>query len=133
MDNIVQTDGAQSGKFRRPAGERIRSRHRREHRRAPGPKSLFRDREQCGEAHFDLSDSRAVMIESVEPGSPADTARLGAGDVLLAIERERIYGVDGSTSTLHRSICVVRTSSTCCAKGSVLRRSFFPSNRLCDS
>jgi S1-C subfamily serine protease len=51
----------------------------------------------------DLSDSRAVLIVSVEPGSPAETAGLREGDVLVAFENEPVRGIDD----LHRRLTLL--------------------------
>jgi S1-C subfamily serine protease len=42
----------------------------------------------------DLDDGRALLVLSVEPGSPAETSNLREGDVILAFEGSSVRGVD---------------------------------------
>ncbi len=51
---------------------------------------------------FSLDDPRGVLVASVEPGSPADTARLREGDIILSIEGERLRGIDDLHQRLAR-------------------------------
>jgi S1-C subfamily serine protease len=49
---------------------------------------------------FRLSDPRGVLVVSVEPNSPADKARLTDGDIILSLDKTRLYGVDELHKTL---------------------------------
>lgn len=51
----------------------------------------------------DLHETRGVLIMSVEPGSPAQTAGLREGDVLVAFEDAPVHGID----ELHRRLTLI--------------------------
>ena len=50
-----------------------------------------------------LTDAHGVLVTSVEPGSPAETAGMREGDVLVAFEDEGIRGIDD----LHRRLTLI--------------------------
>ncbi len=57
---------------------------------------------------FRLNDPRAVLVASVEPNSPADNARLAEGDVIVSLDRTRLFGVD----ELHKALTSIDIGRT---------------------
>jgi S1-C subfamily serine protease len=51
----------------------------------------------------ELEDPRGIVVASVEPGSPAHTSGIDAGDVILAFEGARLHGIDD----LHRLLTTI--------------------------
>jgi S1-C subfamily serine protease len=51
----------------------------------------------------ELSDRRGLLIVTVEPGSPAETAGLREGDLLVAFEEQPVRGIDD----LHRLLTLI--------------------------
>ena len=51
----------------------------------------------------ELADGHGVLVVSVEPGSPAETAGLREGDVIVAFEDEVLRGIDD----LHRTLTTI--------------------------
>jgi S1-C subfamily serine protease len=51
----------------------------------------------------ELRDPRGLLIVTVEPGSPAETAGLREGDVLVAFEEQPVRGIDD----LHRLLTLI--------------------------
>ncbi len=50
-----------------------------------------------------LRDPRGLLIVTVEPGSPAETAGLREGDLLIAFEEQPVRGIDD----LHRLLTLI--------------------------
>ncbi len=60
-------------------------------------------------AHFDLDNTRAVRVESVQSGGPAQRAGLKPGDLVVGFAGQPVNGIDD----LHRLLTVKRIGKVC--------------------
>jgi S1-C subfamily serine protease len=63
---------------------------------------------QAAMRRFRLNDPRGVLVISVEPQSPADKAHLAEGDVIVSLDRTRLFGVD----ELHKALTRLEVGRT---------------------
>jgi len=61
---------------------------------------------------YDLPKESGVVVLSVEPGSPAEKAGLGEGDLIVALEGQPVAGVDDLHRLLTDARVGVRSSVT---------------------
>jgi S1-C subfamily serine protease len=79
----------------------------------------------------DLAQRRGILVQSVEPSSPASRAGIEPGDVLIALGSEPVEGIDGLHRVLAgRNRIEAPTSVTLLRRNERVQRTIIPSEAL---